>query len=422
LRNYCKLTVVTTTRNNSQDLIATAKSIREQSSRNFEWLVYDGSDQKDELLRIQSIVDATVTDGVPYVRFVHHLDNGIYEAMNNAVTLCNGDFTIFLNCGDMFVQETTTDMIEAALVNNIDVLHGDEIYIASDNTVILKTGTAAKELWEGFREGLSPYLDNMVCQQAIVYRTSVLRDNPMSMAFRVAADHDYFFDLYKKGYHFSYVNKPFCIYFAGGFSFQHPLNCYFDWVQVQEKYSNIVREGSTKSILKPFSRVFRGTLNFALYQKAQLQQQQAFNLLIEAVDKMGQDAKQAEALDRASGIFVEYIWELYSLEFWVLTGLFADLLSRVAPADVVNIADVHLAVLQILDRIQSYDDTKLTAYEVKLTSRLVTGAARLVNAAPRPCVNGSRSLDTGNLDGGTSSVLSASQVKKVREMVGVKHV
>ncbi|UXT92367.1 glycosyltransferase [Agrobacterium pusense] len=413
MENDCKLTVVTATRNNSQDLIATAKSIREQLNRNFEWLVYDGSDQEDERLKIESIKDGIAAAGVPRVRMVHRFDNGIYEAMNNAVTLCEGEFVIFLNCGDMFVDERTMDLIQGALAENVDVLHGDEIYIESDGTVKLKTGMPAKDLVEGFGEGSQPYLDNMVCQQAIVYRTSVLRKNPMSLTFRVSADHDYFFDLYSKGYQFSYIDKPLCIYFAGGFSFRHPANCYFDWLQVQAKYSDTTTPTSPKSVLKPFRHAFRGTLNLALLQREQQKRRHAFGLVMRIVGMLDTDSDQAAALDRMSRMFLEYSRDLNDLEFWTLAKFFAELVNRVAPSEVADVGNVHIAVLQILDRIQEYDETKLTAYEVKLTRRLVEGAARYMNAMPRLCMNGYKHLDTCNLSGGASSVLSAEQNRKV---------
>ncbi|WP_425960603.1 glycosyltransferase [Rhizobium nepotum] len=413
MENNCKLTVVTATRNNSQDLIATAKSIREQLNRNFEWLVYDGSDQKDERLKIESLKDGMAAAGVPRVRMVHRFDNGIYEAMNNAVTLCEGEFVIFLNCGDMFVDERTIDLIQASLVDNIDVLHGDEIYIESDGTVKLKTGMPAKDFWDGFGEGGRPYLDNMVCQQAIVYRTSVLRKNPMSLTFRVSADHDYFFDLYNKGYQFSYVNMPLCIYFAGGFSFRHPANCYFDWLQVQAKYSDTVASMSPKSFLKPFNQDFRGTLNLALLQREQQKRRDAFGLVMRIIATLDNAGDQTIALDRMSYMFLEYSRDLMDLEFWTLAKFFAELVNRVAPSEVADIGNVHIAVLQILDRIQNYDETKLTAYEVKLTRRLVEGAAQFMNAMPRLCMNGYKHLDTANLSGGASSVLSPNQNRKV---------
>ena len=38
-------------------------------------------------------------------------DNGIYDAMNQAVQLAQGEYDLFLNAGDSFYDETVLDKI-----------------------------------------------------------------------------------------------------------------------------------------------------------------------------------------------------------------------------------------------------------------------------------------------------------------------
>lgn len=412
-----KLTIVTTTRNNSQDLIATAKSIREQLNQNFEWLVYDGSDDEDERLKIERLKDIIAADRGGRVGMVHRFDNGIYEAMNNAVALCRGEFVIFLNCGDMFVDEKTVDTIEASLTEAVDVLHGDEIYIDCNGSVTFKAGLSAQDLWDGFGQNVDPYLDHMVCQQAIIYRRSVLQDNPLSVTFRLSADHDHFFDLFRKGYRFSYINRPLCVYVAGGFSFKHPTNCYFDWLQVQAKYADEATGDGPKHILKPFSKVFYATLDLALLQRERNERRQGFALVMEIIKNHDRAVDQAASLDRISKLFLEYSLEMLDLEFWTLATFFSEIINRAAPGDVVDVTNVHMAVLQFLDRIHAHDEAKLTAYELKLVRRLVSGAARILNNMPRHSIGIYKHLDPCNLGRGVSGVLSPDQYTNLRALV-----
>jgi len=86
--------IVTVTLNCAEDAVGTAKSVLQQSLGDYEYVVKDG----------------VSTDGTPDllskmgVKVEIKPDAGIYDAMNQALARCQGEYICFLNAGDVFVD------------------------------------------------------------------------------------------------------------------------------------------------------------------------------------------------------------------------------------------------------------------------------------------------------------------------------
>ena len=226
-----KITVLTTTRDNVQELIATYSSLANQSTLDFKWLIYDGS-RSDDIEEIKKIAIGSQALGFDS-DFHHAIDNSLYEAMNNALRLVETEYVIILNCGDMLFEKDTINKILFDLSEEKpDVLYGSNIYIDCDGSVHHHKGASITKILETLESGKEPYFPFMVCQQAIVYRKKLLLDMQLSLEYPVAADHKNFIALAISGKHFLYVNYPICIYFGGGFSWQHGYNCVLDWLRI----------------------------------------------------------------------------------------------------------------------------------------------------------------------------------------------
>lgn len=88
-----RISVITATYNAAGQLPHTIRSLREQTSRDFEWIVVDGNsdDGTQELLR---------DSGDVITRWISEPDRGIYDAFNKGVKLARGEWLIFLGAGD----------------------------------------------------------------------------------------------------------------------------------------------------------------------------------------------------------------------------------------------------------------------------------------------------------------------------------
>lgn len=96
-----KLSIITVNLNNRTGLLKTFTSIANQSSRDFEYIVIDGSstDGSVELIEHTSFID----------RWISEKDAGVYEAMNKGIALATGDYLLFLNSGDQLFNDVVIE-------------------------------------------------------------------------------------------------------------------------------------------------------------------------------------------------------------------------------------------------------------------------------------------------------------------------
>ncbi len=110
--------IVTVAYNPGDLLKATMESVLEQEFKNFEWVVVDGgsSDGTQEFLRQQSDrIDQLLVEP----------DRGIYDAMNKGLSLANGAFVLFLNCGDRLLHPKVLSEVAAAATPATRIISSD---------------------------------------------------------------------------------------------------------------------------------------------------------------------------------------------------------------------------------------------------------------------------------------------------------
>lgn len=112
-----KLSVITINYNNRQGLQQTIKSVVNQTFRDFEYIIIDGS-STDGSVEI-------IKDNKKYIDYwVSEKDNGVYHAMNKGVAAAKGEYLLMLNSGDILIN---TDILYDVFSKNInaEILYGD---------------------------------------------------------------------------------------------------------------------------------------------------------------------------------------------------------------------------------------------------------------------------------------------------------
>ena len=130
--NICKdmkLTIITVNYNDAHGLKRTLQSVKEQTSRDLEYLVIDGGSQdgsKDLLDEYNEIITYSVSEK----------DTGVFNAMNKGIQKANGEYCLFLNAGDYLVSE---DVIEKILpmLDGTDFISGDTICVSPNGKKVL---------------------------------------------------------------------------------------------------------------------------------------------------------------------------------------------------------------------------------------------------------------------------------------------
>lgn len=170
------VTVVTVCYNSANMIEKTLKSVTEQSYPNKQYVVIDGASTDGT----QKIVERYI-DSIDH--FVSEPDNGIYHAMNKAMDVTKGEWVIFMNAGDVFVDNKVLSKVSHRLSDDIDVVYGDIFTLSNDELHIKE---APQEITRIHR---MPF-----CHQAVFTRTSLLRLFPFDEKYKLSAD----FKLYKQ--------------------------------------------------------------------------------------------------------------------------------------------------------------------------------------------------------------------------------
>lgn len=139
-KSYCsnKLSIITINYNNYLGLKSTGLSIVNQTCKNFEWIIIDGSSDDGSQDVIKEF-NAYVT------KWISEKDEGIYNAMNKGINLSTGKYLLFLNSGDL-LYDNNTIMNVIPFLNNKDFFVGFEKSIfgikgleSSNKDYLLKT-------------------------------------------------------------------------------------------------------------------------------------------------------------------------------------------------------------------------------------------------------------------------------------------
>jgi glycosyltransferase involved in cell wall biosynthesis len=126
-----KVSIITINRNDAVGLKKTLASVIEQTYGNIEYIVIDGASTDNS----QDVIQEN-TSRIHF--WISEPDTGIYNAMNKGVARATGDWLIFMNAGDTFVDATIVQQFVDG--NHIeDIVFGNQIRVMSDGE---------QKLWE----------------------------------------------------------------------------------------------------------------------------------------------------------------------------------------------------------------------------------------------------------------------------------
>lgn len=150
------------------------------------------------------------------VRWISEPDKGIYDAMNKGAAMAKGEYCIFMNAGDTFVNEHVVSQLFAQAKAEADVIYGD----------IMKNGQ--------LKGSLSPRNCHKMfyCHQAVFTRTACLREIPFDIKHRYSADFKQAKQLFLAGKNFQYINMPVANFDTQGVSNVHRSRGLWDNVKV----------------------------------------------------------------------------------------------------------------------------------------------------------------------------------------------
>lgn len=205
-----KITVATVTWNAAAVLQRTLESVAEQDYPHVQHVVVDGRSADNTLTLLRQYQERESTEGVERheIMVLSEPDKGLYDAMNKAIAMAEGDYILFLNAGDKFHgRDTLSKIADKCSVLNAQcsklpaVIYGDTDIVDDEGRFLRKRHLRPPQelTWKSFKHGM------LVCHQAFFVRTDIAKRTPYYLKYRFSADYDWCIRVMKEG---SALNLP----------------------------------------------------------------------------------------------------------------------------------------------------------------------------------------------------------------------
>lgn len=192
-----KITVATVTWNAAAVLQRTLDSVAEQDYPHVQHVVVDGNSTDNTLTLLRQYQERESTEEAERHEIVvlSELDKGLYDAMNKAIDLAEGDYILFLNAGDRFHSHRVLSQVAAAAEGEPAVIYGDTDIVDDEGRFLRKRHLRPPKnlTWKSFKHGM------LVCHQAFFARTDIAKNNPYNLKYRFSADYDWCIRVMKEG-------------------------------------------------------------------------------------------------------------------------------------------------------------------------------------------------------------------------------
>ena len=179
-----KVSIITTTYNDSANLRKTIQQVEAQDYENIEYIIVDGASKDDTL---QVIAEAKERFGDRLV-WISEKDSGIYDAINKGLRLATGDFIGL--CFDQFAApDVVSKMVAIMEKEGTDGVHGDLNYVDGEK-IVRKWRQGQGNIRTGWMPGHPTlYLRKEVYETYGLYKTD----------YRISADYEYMIRILKDG-------------------------------------------------------------------------------------------------------------------------------------------------------------------------------------------------------------------------------
>ncbi len=205
--------------NDQVGLEKTIRSVVSQHYADYEYIVIDGAstDGSPDIIR-------KYEDRISY--WVSEPDNGIYQAMNKGIRKATGEYCLFLNAGDLLIQENIlSDLFSASF--DEDIVYGNVIKISSDqsrqNKGIAKSEISLYDLIVGRINHQAAFIKRNLFDQYGLY----------SEEYKIASDWKFFIDTIIVGNAtVKYIDTDIAFFDVNGMSTTRPEEAHKETMQI----------------------------------------------------------------------------------------------------------------------------------------------------------------------------------------------
>ncbi|MBE5851382.1 MAG: glycosyltransferase [Lachnospiraceae bacterium] len=212
-----KFSIITASYNPGDKLVKTMNSILDQTFTDYQVIIKDGVSKDGSLGLLEEdsrLGEALATEKI---LVICQKDKSVYDAMNQAAEYVQGDYILYLNCGDVFfdkeVLERVTKYIDNAENSKTFLGKGAIFY---GNTFCSRTGVMVHSAPK--ITGFTCYR-NIPCHQSCFYSKNLIQEKKYDDSLKIRADYDHFlWAFYEKEAEFYYMDTVISDYEGGGIS------------------------------------------------------------------------------------------------------------------------------------------------------------------------------------------------------------
>lgn len=162
-----KISIITINFNDANGLEKTIVSVLNQVYLDFEYIVIDGNSTDGS-----KAVILKYKDQLTY--WVSEPDNGIYNAMNKGINVANGDYLLFMNSGDVLVDDTA--ILNGCTEKLVEDIVAFDCFLEKDNQIIgRRTHIENPTLFYVYKKGFkhqSTFIKRSLFQKVGLYNES----------------------------------------------------------------------------------------------------------------------------------------------------------------------------------------------------------------------------------------------------------
>ncbi|GAL95608.1 glycosyltransferase family 2 protein [Microcystis aeruginosa] len=201
------VTIITVVFNGEKYLEQTIQSVINQTYDNVEYIVIDGGSTDGTVEIIHKYEDA-----IDY--WLSEPDQGLYFAMNKAISLAMGEIIGNLNCGDWYELDAIQNSVLALNDSQADYAYGSVYLVNQKGERIGKFSAMTGEKLNQSIYYVQPYPHISAFVKKLVY----LQEGSFNTKYKVAADHEFSLRIHTKNYQGVEIKKVLGNIRPGGLS------------------------------------------------------------------------------------------------------------------------------------------------------------------------------------------------------------
>lgn len=218
-----KFTIITICYNEEERIGKTVESVLQQTNREYEYIIVDGA-STDQTLNILSSYKNAV------MRIYSEPDSGISDAFNKGIAYSNGEYLLFLNSGDYFLEN---DVLER-VANDIKNCSEEVITFAIKSIISNFLPDSEREGIKLWNESLIPHQGSFIKKEVF---TKVGGFNPY---YKIRMDYDFFTRCRIQNITFKCIPKQIVYYDSSGVSSTDNYNAQREGLAVRLLYEEAI--------------------------------------------------------------------------------------------------------------------------------------------------------------------------------------